>query len=312
MARMTPPIQALIDRLDRLPKRGENLGVDLRKALIAADSDSVSCAIRARRVVEYVVRDVHDRRIGKPSGTQPLEGVLARLVKEGHFPGELAGFVGAVKGLANRLAHDPDSTYTVGYLVSILDQTLLVLEWYFEHELPPGQTEPTTVETPVASPKPEATAPDPAPAAPAAVEPEPEPGRRTLVQLAVQGKRFSMSCSMALTLLVMMPVALFWAIPNLVGPRRPPGMEGMGEPIVPPRVEENLSALKERAPDLRTAILAVEMAKRNMIRDRLARLRREADLRRGMEPGFHRGSDDYDDLFFNMAVEWFVIDCLEE
>jgi hypothetical protein len=108
----------------------------MRGAILAADSDSVSCAIRARRVLEHVVRDVYQRRIGKPSGTQPLEGVLAKIVKQGHFPEELAGFVGAVKGLANRVAHDPNKSYPAEFLIPVLDQALMVLEWYFRHELP--------------------------------------------------------------------------------------------------------------------------------------------------------------------------------
>jgi hypothetical protein len=83
----------------------------MRGAIVAAESDSVSCIIRTRHVLVHVVRDVYRRRIGKPSGTQPLEEILARLVKEGRFPEELAGYVGAVKGLANRVAHDPNKSY---------------------------------------------------------------------------------------------------------------------------------------------------------------------------------------------------------
>src|SRR3954453_21140651 len=96
IAGMSDPLFPLHDRLSRLPiperHAGAQIRDDLRCAIGVAGSDSVSCAIRARRVVEYVVRDVYQRRIGKPSGTQPLEGVLAKIVKDGHFPEELAGF----------------------------------------------------------------------------------------------------------------------------------------------------------------------------------------------------------------------------
>jgi hypothetical protein len=205
MAGMSDTLARLRERLERIAARDRVVGDDMREAISAAGRDSVSCAIRARRVVEHVVRDVHDRRVGKPCGSQPLEGVLARIVKDGHFPEDLAGFVGAVKGLANRVAHDTNRTYPLEYLAPALDQVLIILEWYFEHERPSGEADATTVETPVASPAPprtEAAVPVavPAPVTPAAVEPE--PGRKGLVQLAVQGKRFSMSCTVALGLLV--------------------------------------------------------------------------------------------------------------
>jgi hypothetical protein len=139
---MTDALANLQLRLARLPPDDRDLGQDMRGAILAADSDSVSCAIRARRVLEHVVRDVYQRRIGKPSGAQPLEGVLAKIVKEGHFPEELAGFVGAVKGLANRVAHDRNKSYPAEFLIPALDQALMVLEWYFRHELPAPEPSP--------------------------------------------------------------------------------------------------------------------------------------------------------------------------
>ena len=44
---------------------------------------------RARKVLEYVIRDVYERRIKEPPGTRPLENLLQRLVKDGHFPDRL-------------------------------------------------------------------------------------------------------------------------------------------------------------------------------------------------------------------------------
>ncbi|MFO0951163.1 MAG: NB-ARC domain-containing protein, partial [Isosphaeraceae bacterium] len=139
MYAMDTALLGLIERLAQLPFPQGDLGEDMREAIYAAGRDSVSTAIRARRVLEHVIRDIHDRRVGEPSGTKPLEGVLARLVKDGHFPDDLAGFAYAVKGLANRVAHDAGKTYPLEYLVPTLDQLLLILEWYFSQDQAGGR-----------------------------------------------------------------------------------------------------------------------------------------------------------------------------
>src|SRR4051812_14944038 len=206
MAGMSDPLFNLSERLERLAARDWEVGEDMREAIQCAGRDSVSCAIRARRVLEHVVREIHDRRVGEPSGTRPFENILARVVRDGHFPEELAGFVGAVKGLANRVAHDSNKTYPVEYLIPALDQVLLVLEWYFEHERP---DHPGGIAAPSAGPPPRS--------GPSAMSPRPaaggshDPDRKSLVHVAVRGRNFSMSCSGALgtmlgSLLVLMLV----------------------------------------------------------------------------------------------------------
>jgi hypothetical protein len=127
---MIPFLQELLGRVDRHSGRLGRLGDDLRAAIMDAERDSVASAIRARRVLDHIIRQTFEHHINEPAGTRPMEQLLARIVKDGHFPDELAGFAQAVKGLANRVAHDVGKSYPVEYLEPTLGQLLLIVEWY--------------------------------------------------------------------------------------------------------------------------------------------------------------------------------------
>ena len=60
---------------------------------------------RARKVLEYVVRDVFERRVQEPPGTRPLENLLQRLVKDGHFPERLDAHANFVRKQGNVGTH---------------------------------------------------------------------------------------------------------------------------------------------------------------------------------------------------------------
>jgi hypothetical protein len=83
---MDPALQSLIDRLNRLSEQFEELREGVRKALDGATVDPEMALIRSRKVLEYVVRDVFVRRVQEPPGSRPLENLIQRLVKDGHFP----------------------------------------------------------------------------------------------------------------------------------------------------------------------------------------------------------------------------------
>jgi hypothetical protein len=83
---MDPALQALLKRLDHLSDQFRELKEGMRKAVWVADLDPEMALTRARKVLEYVVREVYERRVHEPPGTRPLENLLQRLVKEGHFP----------------------------------------------------------------------------------------------------------------------------------------------------------------------------------------------------------------------------------
>jgi hypothetical protein len=86
---MDPSLQALLARLDRLAEEFKDNREGVQKAVLVADLDPEMALTRARKVLEYVVREVYERRCGEPPGTRPLENLIQRLVKDGHFPDRL-------------------------------------------------------------------------------------------------------------------------------------------------------------------------------------------------------------------------------
>src|ERR1700680_4802649 len=83
---MNQAIQSLLSRLEHLSGQFQELREGVQKAVKIADDDPEMALTRARKVLEYVVRDVYERRINEPPGTRPLENLLQRLVKDGYFP----------------------------------------------------------------------------------------------------------------------------------------------------------------------------------------------------------------------------------
>ena len=148
---MDPSLQILIDRLNQLSEQFQELREGVQKAVSIADEDPEMALIRARKVLEYVVRDVFERRVGEPPGTRPLENLIQRLVKDGHFPPRLEAYTETIRKLGNVGAHHFGEKITAADVYQSLTQLMPILEWYFEVERPeagvrldlPHEPEPT-------------------------------------------------------------------------------------------------------------------------------------------------------------------------
>jgi formylglycine-generating enzyme required for sulfatase activity len=133
---MEPSFQDLIARLDELSDRFADLRDGVRKAVLVADVDPEMALTRVRKVLEYMVRDVFERRVKEPPGTRPLENLLQRLVKEGFFPERLDAYATTVRKLGNVGTHSFAERVTAGDVYQSLTHLLPILEWYFEVERP--------------------------------------------------------------------------------------------------------------------------------------------------------------------------------
>ena len=139
---MDPLFQDLIDRLNHLSDQFVELREGVRKAVLVADLDPEMSLTRARKVLEYVVRDVFERRVQEPPGTRPLENLLQRLVKDGFFPERLDAYANTVRKLGNVGTHNFNERVTVADVYRSLTQLMPILEWYFEDERPEGDVSP--------------------------------------------------------------------------------------------------------------------------------------------------------------------------
>jgi hypothetical protein len=133
---MDPSLQHLIDRLNQLSDQFEELRAGILRAVHIADEDPEMALIRSHKVLEYVVRDVFVRRVQEPPGTRPLENLIQRLVKDGHFPPRLEAYTETIRKLGNVGAHHFDQRISATDVYQSLTQLLPILEWYFEVERP--------------------------------------------------------------------------------------------------------------------------------------------------------------------------------
>jgi formylglycine-generating enzyme required for sulfatase activity len=138
---MDSSFQDLLKRLDHLSDQFNNLREGVRKAVLVADLDPEMALTRVRKVLELVVREVYERRCHEPPGTRPLEGLIQRLVKDGHFPDRLDAYAATVRKLGNVGTHTFGEQITAHDVYQSLTQLMPILEWYFEVERPkePGR-----------------------------------------------------------------------------------------------------------------------------------------------------------------------------
>ena len=119
-----------------LPDHFRELRDGVRQVVKIADASPEMALTRARKVLEYVIRDVYERRINEPPGTRPLENLLQRLVKDGFFPERLDAYANTVRKLGNVGTHGFDEKVNVDDVYQSLAQLMPILEWYFEVERP--------------------------------------------------------------------------------------------------------------------------------------------------------------------------------
>ena len=168
---MDPSLQPLLRRLEQLSEEFRELRDGVQKAVLVAELDPEMALTRARKVLEYVVRDVYQHRINEPPGTRPLENLLQRLVKDGFFPDRLDAYANTIRKLGNVGTHTFGEKITVADVYQSLTQLMPILEWYFEVEHPEaaGQQPAPPEPAPVKPPEPH---PATAPGTPVAVVPK--------------------------------------------------------------------------------------------------------------------------------------------
>jgi hypothetical protein len=167
---MDPSLQPLLTRLEQLSEQFRELREGVRKAVLVAELDPEMALTRARKVLEYIVRDVWQRRIAEPPGTRPLESLLQRLVKDGYFPDRLDAYANTIRKLGNVGTHSFGEQITVADVYQSLSQLTYILEWYFEQERPEALAgRPAPPPVPAGPPEPPAPA---GPGTPLAVVPK--------------------------------------------------------------------------------------------------------------------------------------------
>src|SRR5580692_8660361 len=119
---MQAAFQALSDRLLPLAGRCPDLVDGFRRAVAIAELDSEMALTRSRKVLDYVVRQVYEKRLAEPPGSRPLDNLLQRLVKDGHWPWRLAAYANTVRELGNVATHSFTDGISSADVLHSLDQ----------------------------------------------------------------------------------------------------------------------------------------------------------------------------------------------
>src|SRR5438876_11057474 len=131
---MAADFRDILARLEQISSLASDLADSVRQAAQVAAIDPEMALTRARKGLEIVVRAVYERRVGTPAGTQPLEGLLQRLVKDGHLPRRIAAYANAVRELGNVGTHVVGERITSEDVRKSLAQLLEIFEWYAASE----------------------------------------------------------------------------------------------------------------------------------------------------------------------------------
>jgi formylglycine-generating enzyme required for sulfatase activity len=165
---LDPSLESLLRPFEQTSGQFREIHEGVRRVVRIAGEDPEMALTRCRKVLELVVREVFERRVGEPAGTRPLENLLQRLFKEGHLPARLHAYANAVRMLGNVGSHHFGEQLTPADVRQSLAQLAPVLEWYVQVERPPSGPWPGQ---PSAQPVPDA-APAPRPASRGVVVPK--------------------------------------------------------------------------------------------------------------------------------------------
>jgi hypothetical protein len=181
-----PQLAALARRLDELSAQVEELREGIRQSVTIAAQDPEMSLTRARKVLEYMLREVYERRVGEPAGTRPLENLAQRLVRDGHLPKRLAAYANAIRELGNVGTHAFGEKVTPQDVFQSLTQLVPLVEWYFQQRGPaPPAGAPAAPVSPAPTPVSALPLTDPTRSAPDA----PSPGPAVVSPLALNSIR---------------------------------------------------------------------------------------------------------------------------
>jgi hypothetical protein len=133
---MSKNASQLVSLLENLSEQFREVRGGLVRAHRISAEDPEMALARVRKVLEYVIREVYERRIREPAGTRPLENLIQRLQKDGYLPERVTAYASAVRILGNAGVHGFAGDVTTADVYHALSLLTPVLDWYCKNERP--------------------------------------------------------------------------------------------------------------------------------------------------------------------------------
>ena len=127
--------ERLIRGLEKLLVNKRELTEGAGKAIRLANEDPEMALIRARKVLERVIRDVYEWRINEPPGNRSLEKLAERLDEDGYLPDQF-DVLALVHKFDNIGSKSLGERITPAEAQQALADMMAVLKWYLEIEQP--------------------------------------------------------------------------------------------------------------------------------------------------------------------------------
>lgn len=125
---MDESLQTLLAQLERVADQFRELRDGVQQVIKIAEASPEMALTRARKVLEYVIRDVYQRGINEPPGTRALENLLQRLVKDGFFPDRLDAYANTIRKLGNVGTHSFNENVAIADVYQSLAQLMPILQ----------------------------------------------------------------------------------------------------------------------------------------------------------------------------------------
>lgn len=122
------PEETFLQAIARISRPEIREGLTLAKQVSVVDPEMA--LTRLRTVLEFILRDVHQRVLSESSGTKPLENVIQRLRRDGHLPGRIAVPANFIREHGNLAAHTFEGGVSVELVDDAIRQLMQVVEWY--------------------------------------------------------------------------------------------------------------------------------------------------------------------------------------
>jgi hypothetical protein len=139
----------LFSMVDNLAAQFQEIRLGVLRASDVSGIDPEMALGRVRKVLEYMIREVYERRSGQPAGTRPLENIIQQLQRESWVPERVVAYASAVRILGNAGVHSFEGGVTATDVYQSLSLLTPVLEWYCTNERPDALVQGAHAKEPV-------------------------------------------------------------------------------------------------------------------------------------------------------------------
>lgn len=132
-------IEKLFESLkSRFPELEKELG-----RLIKADDENM-VLLYSRRCLEIIITDLCDCELKRPRGTEPLQGIIDKLNREGKVPSHIVASMQGLNSLSTFGAHPRD--FDPEQVKPVLNNLHITIKWYLKYKGIRNEVKATTVE----------------------------------------------------------------------------------------------------------------------------------------------------------------------